>query len=218
MSSRAKPQETARTAIARLPPNDVLPALRPRLRWLPSLRLTSPWMLTLALPLLLTLSSCGQQPGRQDHPRSQESWSERPSPRDTREATRPDANQSYDLSADEDRGGHTLRKHVGRSDDELRARLSRERNISAASTWTDRSAAEETVAQALRAEHPKIESWEDRGDRRANLALHYNAGRVIGRTLLRDADQSVPSTHAVIVLEADGPGFYVLTAYPEDRE
>jgi hypothetical protein len=50
----------------------------------------------------------------------------------------------YDLSRDEERGGHTLDKHVGRSDEELRQRLERERSISAASTWTDRAAAEET--------------------------------------------------------------------------
>ena len=46
---------------------------------------------------------------------------------------------------------------------ELRERLDRERNISAASTWTNREVAEETVAQALRAEHDKIARWEERG-------------------------------------------------------
>src|ERR1700747_2434130 len=40
-----------------------------------------------------------------------------------------------DLSQDESAGGHTLRKHVGRSDDELRDRLRHERKLSAASTW-----------------------------------------------------------------------------------
>ena len=40
------------------------------------------------------------------------------------------------LSDDEARGGHTLARHVGKSDGELRARLERER-IAAASTYTD---------------------------------------------------------------------------------
>lgn len=44
----------------------------------------------------------------------------------------------YDLERDERRGGHTLSRHVGRSDADLRERLSRERQISAASTYTDR--------------------------------------------------------------------------------
>src|SRR5215475_9666075 len=52
----------------------------------------------------------------------------------------------YNLERDEERGGHTLEKHVGRTDFELRERLKRERNISAASTWTDRITAEQTIA------------------------------------------------------------------------
>jgi len=124
----------------------------------------------------------------------------------------------YDLARDQTRGGHTLDKHVGRSDQELRERLDRERNISAASTWTSREVAEETVGQALRAEHDKIARWEERGYRRPNLALHFDAGRVIGRSMRHGDESSSPSTQAVIVLKADGPnGFYVLTSYPEDR-
>ena len=111
-----------------------------------------------------------------------------------------------------------MRKHVGRSDDELRERLARERDISAASTWTDQAAAEETVGEALSTERGKIENWMRRGERRPNLALHFDAGRVIGRSIVRGSDQSEPCTRAVIVLRADGDGFYVLTTYPEERE
>ncbi|HXY08642.1 MAG TPA: RNase A-like domain-containing protein [Terriglobales bacterium] len=125
----------------------------------------------------------------------------------------------YDLAKDEARGGHTLSKHVGRTDDELRERLLRERNITAASTWTDRPTAEYVIGEALRAERGRLESWMRRGYPRANLALHYDAGRPIGRSLRRGEDQVVDATQAVIVLRADGPdSFYVLTAYPEARE
>jgi hypothetical protein len=125
----------------------------------------------------------------------------------------------YDLGRDEQRGGHTLARHVGRTDDELRQRLERERNISAASTWTDRETAETVVAEALAAERDRVESWMRRGFPRPNLALHYNAGRVIGRSLRRGDSRTVDCSSAVIVLRADGPGsFYVLTTYPEARE
>jgi hypothetical protein len=124
----------------------------------------------------------------------------------------------YDLARDEKRGGHTLQKHVGRTDDELRERLRRERNISAASTWTDRAAAEETVAAALRADHAKIDRWIDRGYPRANLALHFDAGRNIGRGIEHGESTSVPCTSAVVVLKADSlTSFFVLTTYPEAR-
>lgn len=125
----------------------------------------------------------------------------------------------YDLARDEERGGHTLKQHVGRTDEQLQERLRQEHNISAASTWTDREAAEVTVANAFRAERGRIENWVGRGYPRANLALHYDAGRVIGRSLRRGEDQTVNCTSAVIVLRADGPdSFYVLTSYPEARE
>jgi len=125
----------------------------------------------------------------------------------------------YDLGRDEQRGGHTLARHVGRTDDELRERLARERNISAASTWTDREAAEAVVAEALAGERGRVESWMGRGYPRANLALHYNAGRMIGRLLRRGDSHTVDCVSAVIVLRAEGPeSFYVLTTYPEERE
>ena len=125
----------------------------------------------------------------------------------------------HDLSADEDRGGHTLKKHVGQTDEELRERLQRELNIAAASTWTDRDTAEETVGEALRTNRGKIGNWEHRGYPRSNLALHFNAGRVIGRSIRQGESQSSPCTQAVIVLKADGAeNFHVLTTYPEARD
>jgi hypothetical protein len=125
----------------------------------------------------------------------------------------------YDLGRDEQRGGHTLARHVGRTDDELRKRLARERNISAASTWTDRATAEAVVGQCLEAERSRVDSWIRRGYPRPNLALHYNAGLVIGRSLRRGDSRTADCSSAMIVLRADGPeSFYVLTTYPEARE
>jgi hypothetical protein len=126
--------------------------------------------------------------------------------------------ERYDLSRDEQRGGHTLGKHVGQTDDELAQRLEHERHISAASSWTNREVAEETVGAALRAERSRIQSWQARGYPRPNLALHFDAGKVIGQSMRRGDTRASPCMEAVIVLKADGPtGFYVLTTYPEAR-
>ena len=43
----------------------------------------------------------------------------------------------YDLEGDEVIGGHTIERHVGRTDRDLADRLRREPQISAASTYTD---------------------------------------------------------------------------------
>ena len=124
----------------------------------------------------------------------------------------------HDLSQDEAAGGHTLRKHVGRTDDDLRQRLRREHNISAASSWTDRETAERAIGSALEQNRNKIDRWLSRTGGRPNLVLDYDSDRPIGRSLRRDADQPEPCAHATIVLRWAGDNnFYVLTSYPECR-
>jgi Bacterial CdiA-CT RNAse A domain len=164
-----------------------------------------------SLFLVVGLISCGQSPVTQPT-RSEEA-------RTSSAATVGRASDHYDLERDESRGGHTLSRHIARTDEQLEERLHKERNISAASTWTNREIAEETVAAGLRANRERIENWMRRGERRPNLALHFDAGRPIGRSLRRAESAAVPCASAVIVLRADGPdGFYVLTTYPEARE
>jgi hypothetical protein len=167
-----------------------------------------PFSLLLAL-VWMWASGCGQSP-QSESPRREESRNVAPENR---------SSDRYDLGRDESRGGHTLSRHVARTDEQLRERLRKEQNISAASTWMDRQVAEETVAAAIRLERKRIDSWMSRGERRTNLALHFEAGHTIGRSLRRDTGEAVPCTSAVVVLRADGPdGFYVLTTYPEARE
>src|SRR5262249_4570432 len=47
----------------------------------------------------------------------------------------------HDLSGDEAMGGHTLARHIGKTDAELIERLRQEPDISSASTYTDRQTA-----------------------------------------------------------------------------
>ncbi|HXZ78339.1 MAG TPA: RNase A-like domain-containing protein [Terriglobales bacterium] len=125
----------------------------------------------------------------------------------------------HDLSIDEARGGHTLKRHVGRTDDELRDRLARE-PITAASTYTDRAAAESSVGEALAADRDRVERWLRRSGGHPNLVLDYDGDpqHPIGSVLNRGAATSVPCSHAVVVLRWAGPDdYYVLTSYPECR-
>lgn len=127
----------------------------------------------------------------------------------------------YDLSADEAKGGHTLARHVGRTDDQLRERLDCERNISAASTYTDRATAERIVFRTLADQAARVDAWRAREGRRPNLALDYRGRRddIIGRTLTRGRGAPIASTEAVVVLRWDErrDAAYVLTSYPEAR-
>lgn len=127
-------------------------------------------------------------------------------------------NPPRDLSQDEAAGGHVLRKHVGRTDDELRERLEQERNISGASTYTDRPTAERAIGGALGQSKDRIQRWLSRSGGHPNLVLDYDSDQPIGRTMNRGDRQSRPCAHALVVLKYDPPdSYHVLTSYPECR-
>jgi hypothetical protein len=116
-------------------------------------------------------------------------------------------------------GGHTLARHVGKTDDELAERLRREPSISNASTYIDRATAETVVGAALQAGGRSFDSWRQRRGRRPNFVLNFTADRVIGRSLGRDRREAVPCEQALVVVRWDDrrETFYVLTSYPEVR-
>lgn len=134
--------------------------------------------------------------------------------------SRPESSGSVrDLALDESHGGHTLRKHVGRSDRQLRERLDRERNISAASTYTDRHTAETFIASCLADNRVGIQQWLER-DRHPNFALDCigDPAWPIGRTLRRGESQPEPCPNATLVLKWLPPqDYFVLTSYPDCR-
>lgn len=129
--------------------------------------------------------------------------------------------QLYDLQHDEALGGHTLARHVGRTDQDLAERLRREPNISAASTYTDLTAARRTVALAIGQSRDRIDSWASRRGSRPNLVLNYvqRDGTPIGRSLFRGERTSRPCERALVVLRwlERERQWIVLTSYPETR-
>ena len=122
-----------------------------------------------------------------------------------------------DLERDERRGGHTIAKHVGRTDAQLQARLRRE-SISAASTYVDLESAERIVARALDENSRRVQTWIDRRSTRPNLAIRYRARDRLptGRVLQRGDSASEEAFGAVVVLRWRNDDWYVLTSYPED--
>lgn len=116
-------------------------------------------------------------------------------------------------------GGHTLARHVGKTDDELRGRLRREPDISSASTYADRATAEAVVGAALSLAPRSFDFWRRRAGRRPNFVLHFTADHVIGRSMARGRVEAAPCEDALVVLRWDDrrQAFYVLTSYPEER-
>lgn len=157
------------------------------------------------------------QPQVETPPRATTPRPEPPAPAPKREAAKAEgkAEDRHDLAADEARGGHTLARHVGRSDADLRERLASE-GISTASTYTSREVAERTVARALRDNADRVDTWTERRGTRPNLAIDYRGsrGEAIGRCMRRGRE-SVDCFDAVVVLRWSGRDYFVLTSYPE---
>lgn len=167
-----------------------------------------PLILLVALASVSGITGC-------EHPQGAASSPDK-APASTKLDTLPAA--ARDLSQDDEQGGHTLRKHVAKTDNELRQRLAREHNLSAASTYTDRESAERVVGTTLNLQRDKIQRWLDAGTEHPNLVLEYNAEKPIGRTLRRSSATSITCSRAVVVLRYAGGGqYYVLTSYPECR-
>lgn len=132
-----------------------------------------------------------------------------------------EAGARRDLARDEARGGHTLARHVGVSDEALRERLRKEKRIAAASTFENRPTAEAVVGEALARSADRVRAWARRNGSRPNLALDYRGtkDRVIGRSLRRGRRQVEACVDAVVVLKwrESERDYFVLTAYPEVR-
>jgi len=116
-------------------------------------------------------------------------------------------------------GGHTLARHVGKTDRDLAERLRQEPEISSASTYTDRRIAERTIGAALASAGGKLAAWQRRSGRRPNLILHFvdPERQPVGRSLSRGQRTSVSCDRVLVVLRWDerADRFYVLTSYPE---
>jgi hypothetical protein len=167
-----------------------------------------------AFSLLVTLSVTGCDQQKAPSPVPPPAASQAPAPDRSFKSS-----SSHDLSVDEAMGGHTLARHVARTDDELRERLRREPAISSASTYIDRANAEAVVGAALSSAPRSFDAWRRRTGRRPNFVLHFEAHRVIGRSLARGQSHASPCKDALVIVRWDDrrQQFYVLTSYPEDR-
>ena len=114
--------------------------------------------------------------------------------------------------------GHTIARHVGRTDQQLQERLNRDAGIPAVSTFPDLATAQCVVdlVMADPQNQARINDWLTRRSR--TLRLNYQASTAIGRVLSRDSTVK-DSKRAVVILERasnapSGLGYIILSAYP----
>lgn len=118
-------------------------------------------------------------------------------------------------------GGHAILKHVGKTQEELAARLklteSMVRKPNAISSFSNIDLAEASISKALSVNKEWIRAWAA-SQPRHNLTVTYNTGKVIGYSLFRGSDKLVQATKVKVVLKYEmynGKPYYILTAFPE---
>lgn len=77
-------------------------------------------------------------------------------------------------------GGHTLARHVGLSEAELRARMVKSPVKNGISTFTDIRTAEKVISEAMHANRAQIREWAKFAKKRAIFQFNYNSERNLG--------------------------------------
>lgn len=118
-------------------------------------------------------------------------------------------------------GGHAILKHVGKTQEELAARLKLTENMvrkpNAISSFSNIDFAEASISKALSVNKEWIRAWAA-SQPRHNLTVTYNTGKVIGYSLFRGSDKLAQATKVKVVLKYEmynGKPYYILTAFPE---
>jgi len=121
------------------------------------------------------------------------------------------------LIEEETAGGHTIAKHVGRTEAELRTRLAAERNIPAASSFKNLGAAENAVSEAIQANVGNIRQWALRAPVGDRFRVVFSSSRVVGYGVVRATNRLQEMKKVLVVLEKSNIGgkiYFVLTSFP----
>lgn len=115
-------------------------------------------------------------------------------------------------------GGHTIAKHVGKTEAELRARMVAEPRRQLVATFDSLPVAERMIHRCLRANKAAIEEWARSAGPRETRNFFFTAGEAVGSVLVRATNQLQRSGKVRIVLKLEdynGKLYYILTAFPD---
>lgn len=114
------------------------------------------------------------------------------------------------------KNGHTIERHVGKTEEQLRERL-RTDKVSAASTYYSKEIATKAVKDSLEQHNAEIEKWLTKS-KENRLVLNTKHTFPVGKTVLKRDMRLYDNLHdTVTVLARDREsslGFKIITSYP----
>ncbi|GAA3762995.1 RNase A-like domain-containing protein [Salinactinospora qingdaonensis] len=122
------------------------------------------------------------------------------------------------LRANEDLGGHTIERHVGKTDEWLQRRAKNDAGARGrASSFTDRGTAARAIGKVLGDNEAAVQKWLADGSNQDSLPLKRQpAGGKVGRYVRADGGK-YDARHVTVILRKDPnapDGYRIHTAYP----
>ncbi|HEX3435658.1 MAG TPA: RNase A-like domain-containing protein [Pseudacidobacterium sp.] len=133
--------------------------------------------------------------------------------RETATAAEPGVN----LAEEEAAGGHTIAKHVGQTEAQLRARLAAEPWIPGASSFRSVQEAQEIISKALQTNDPMIRTWASDSGASGKLIFEYSSSKPTGYGVVRSTGAMTQMNKINVVLRKTniaGKIYFLLTSYP----
>ncbi|KEK21777.1 RNase A-like domain-containing lipoprotein [Bacillus gaemokensis] len=117
------------------------------------------------------------------------------------------------------KNGHTIERHVGKTEEQLKERL-RTDKVSAASTYYDKETATKAVKDSLKQHEKEIEKWLQ-NSKENRLVLNTKHSFPVGKTVLKknmSVKDKLVNTVTVLARDKSGElGFKIITSYPSDK-
>jgi hypothetical protein len=113
-------------------------------------------------------------------------------------------------------GGHTIAKHVGKTEEQLKKRLMLEPHLRFASSFIDLQTAERAISEVMRAQALQIQRWASSATRNSTLRIIGDVGHTVGYTLARGAGTVSNSTKIMIIAKMTAYNempYFILTAF-----
>ncbi|NWE86363.1 hypothetical protein HX795_30015, partial [Pseudomonas edaphica] len=113
-------------------------------------------------------------------------------------------------------GGHLIRKHVGRTDEQLAARFESEPNLPASSSFKSLEEAETIVSKSLAKHQQEIINFKN--GNKSKLIIKDNSTNPVGVSILKETTEPIPVYNFVLVLKRAQrmpDGYLLLTGFPE---
>jgi len=124
------------------------------------------------------------------------------------------------LQQQENAGGHTIARHVGKTDLQLAQRLAQNPHIAAASTYPNLAGAQGTITAGLATNRNTINNWANGANNGQSQAYNYAAAGNIGRVATRNPNAPPPAlftntcTYRAVIRATGGGNCYLLTSFP----